>query len=123
MEKILFRQKYKAYYLGVSSILHGLASDSISDYEGRDEHIRQLGELARIFTDSGQIFIASVFNLDDYEAKKLKLLNQPNDILIVNIGESPFNSFKPDANIETDNGVDAVYNILRQQEIILDYYL
>jgi len=54
-----------------------LASDVANSYEDRDEHIRQIGELARIFTDSGQIFITSIFNLDDYEAKKLKLLNQP----------------------------------------------
>ena len=124
LESKLFEMKYKAYYLGVSSLLHGLASDAVSDYEGRDEHIRQIGELARIFTDSGQIFVTSIFNLDDFEAEKLKLLNQPNDILSVNVGESPFNSFQPDANINADGAVAAVCNLLRQQDIILlDYYL
>lgn len=124
LESKLFEMKYKAYYLGVSSLLHGLASDAVSDYEGRDEHIRQIGELARIFTDSGQIFVTSIFNLDDYEAEKLKLLNQPNDILTVNVGESPFNSFQPDANINADGAAEEVCNLLRQQDIILlDYYL
>lgn len=123
LEGRLFKMKYKAYYLGVSSLLHGLASDAASGYEGRDEHIRQIGELARIFTDSGQIFITSIFNLDDYEVEKLKLLNQPNDILIVNIGETPFNSFKPDAGIEMDGAVDAVCDLLKKQDIILEYYL
>lgn len=123
LENKLFKMNFKAYYLGVSSLLHGLASDSIPDYEGRDDHIRYIGELARIFTDSGQIFITSVFNLDDYEAEKLKLLNQPNDILIINIGESPFNSFRPDASINMDGAVNAVCDLLKQQEIILDYYL
>jgi len=123
LENRLFKLKYKAYYLGVSSLLHGLASDADSGYEGRDGHIRQIGELARIFTDSGQIFITSIFNLDDYEAEKLKLLNQPNEILIVNIGESPFNSFQPDASIKTDGAVDAVCDLLKKQDIILEYYL
>ncbi len=126
LEKKLFDMKYKAYYLGVSSLMHGLASDAVSGYEGRDEHIRHIGELARIFTDSGQIFITSVFNLDDYEAGKLKLLNQPNEILIVNTGDSPFNSFQPDAAVsgtDVDGAVNAACELLRKHEIIIDYYL
>jgi len=95
-----------------------------NSYEDRDEHIRQIGELARIFTDSGQIFITSIFNLDDYEAKKLKLLNQPNEIIVVNIGQTPFNNFVPDANIEdTEGAVEAVCELLKRQEIILEYYI
>ncbi len=124
LEERLFNMKYKAYYLGVSSILHGLASDVANDYEDRDEHIRQIGELARIFTDSGQIFITSIFNLDDYEAKKLKLLNQPNEIIVVNIGQTPFNNFVPDASIEdTEGAVEAVGDLLKRHEIILEYYI
>lgn len=123
LESRLFEMKFKSYYLGVGSFLHGLASDSVLEYEGRDEHIRQIGELARIFTDSGQIFITSIFNLDDYEADKLKLLNQPNEILIINVGESPFYSFKPDSNISENGAVESICGLLKKQDIIIDYYL
>jgi bifunctional enzyme CysN/CysC len=123
LEKRLFSEGYKAYYLGVSNLLHGLASDTDSSFEERDEHIRKIGELARIFTDSGQIFITSIFNLDDFEVEKLKLLNQPNEILVVNAGESPFNKFKADANIQIDGAVDKVCGLLKKQDIILDFYL
>jgi len=123
LEEKLFQMKYKVYYLGVSSILYGLASESTVSYENREEHIRQIGELARILTDSGQIFITTVFNLDDYEAEKLKLLNQPNDIIVVNVGETPFNKFVPDANIGPDGAVEAVCDLLKRQEIILEYYI
>ncbi len=127
LEDRLFKRNYKAYYLGVSSLLNGLAADSSTDFQARDSQIRQIGELARIFTDAGQIFITSVFDLDDYEAEKLKLLNQPNEIIIVNVGQSPFNSFKPDSNISTgrslDSTVDSICDLLKQQEIILDYYI
>ena len=127
LESRLFTMNYKAYYLGVSSLLNGLAAEASPDFQARDNQIRQIGELARIFTDAGQIFITSVFNLDDYEAEKLKLLNQPNEIIIVNAGESPFNSFKPDSNINIngtlENTVDSICDLLKQQEIILDYYI
>ncbi|NLD50474.1 MAG: GTP-binding protein [Clostridiaceae bacterium] len=123
LEKRLFEMKYKAYYLGVSSLASGLAEEASIELESRYEYIRQIGELARIFTDSGQILITSVYNIDDYEAELLKLLNQPNDILIINIEESPFVNFVPDASIKIDNAVDAVCSILAKQSIILDYYI
>ncbi len=127
LESRLFKMNYKAYYLGVSSLLNGLASEGTTDSGSRENQIKQIGELARIFTDAGQIFITSVFNLDDYEAEKLKLLNQPHEIIVVNIGESPFNNFKPEKNIPGDSSVDetveSVCRLLQQQEIILDYYI
>jgi bifunctional enzyme CysN/CysC len=123
LERKLFDLQYKAYYLGVSGLSLGLASEPVSAYESRDEHIRQIGELARIFTDSGQIFITSVFNLEDYEAEKLKLLNQPHDIFIINIGETPFTGFQPAAHIGLAGAVNEVCNLLQKEEIILEYHI
>lgn len=123
LEKKLFSMDYKTYYLGVKNLLHGLAAEEVANEEDRDKQIRQIGELARILTDSGQIFITSVLNLDDDEAGKLKLLNQPNEILIINIGETPFNHFIPNLSIDGDGAVEAVCSLLKKQEIILDYYL
>lgn len=122
LEKKLFDLKYKSYYLGISSILNGIG-DLVSEYEQREDHIRQLGELARILTDSGLIFITSVFNLDDYEARNLKLLNYPNEILIINVGDSPFDTFIPDATVDCGDVLEGVCNILKNQEVILEYYI
>ena len=125
LEKRLFYLSYKTFYLGVASLLNGLA-EGISDKEEREEQIRKLGELARIITDSGQIFITSVFRLDDFEAEKLKLLNEPSEILVVTVGESPFTSFLPDAAViwaDTPAAVDEICTLLRKHEILLDFYL
>ena len=125
LEQRLFSQSYKTFYLGIASLLHGLATGTAAQ-EDRDEQIRELGELARIITDSGQIFITSIFRLDDFEAAKLKLLNRPSEILVVTIDESPFTSFQPDAAItaaEIPEAVDAVCELLRKREIMLDFYL
>lgn len=123
LEKKLFDMKHKAYFIGISSLLGGLGSDVYSGNEDRTEQIHQIGELARIFTDSGQIFITSVFNLDDYEALILKKLNEPKDILVVNVGESPFSNFVPDANVGMDEAVDEICNILVSKEIIIEYFI
>lgn len=127
LESKLFRLNHKVYYLGVASLLSGLAAESTTGFEARDSQVRQIGELARIFTDAGQIFITSVFNLDDYEAEKLKLLNQPHEIIIINIGETPFDGFRPEVNIGLDRSLEyavaSICDLLKQQEIILDYYI
>lgn len=109
LEYKLFKSNYVTYYLGIAGL-----EDASGD---RDSQIAKIGELGRIFTDAGQIFITSVFNLDDYEAERLKLLNENNEILIVNIGESPFDSYVPDENIKySDSGavVDSLFGLFKK---------
>lgn len=109
LEYKLFKSNYVTYYLGIAGL-----EDASSD---RDSQIAKIGEISKIFTEAGQIFITSVFNLDDYEAEKLKLLNENNEILIVNIGESPFDSYVPDENIKySDIGavVDSLFGLFKK---------
>lgn len=112
IEKKLIQKKYKVFYLKVSSPLHELDTNTVSVYNGRDEHIRRIGELARIFTDAGQVFITSVLNLTANEIKKLRLLNHPNEILIINTAETSFGRFQRDTNIDDDNVMDTICSLL-----------
>ncbi|KJJ84216.1 bifunctional sulfate adenylyltransferase subunit 1/adenylylsulfate kinase protein [Candidatus Omnitrophus magneticus] len=129
VEKKLFDDKFKTYYLGLPSISSGMYSDIIgsSRYEEREEEIRRLGELARILTGAGLIFITVLFDVDDYDVEKLKLLNAPNEILVINAGENNFNKFKIDLEIpqdeELEQAVSSVYSLLEKHEVILEYYL
>ena len=89
--------------------------------------IRRLGELARIITDSGQIFITTIDEVDDYDIEKLKLLNEPNEILVINIGDSNLNNFPAnlflEANVKIEKAVEKIFQLLKEKEIILEYYL
>ncbi len=108
LEYKLFKSNYSTYYLGIANLTAGSGD--------RDSQIRQIGELAGILADAGQIFITSVFNLEDYEAEKLKLLNKNHEITIVNIGESPFDSFVPDEDIKYSDIreiVDSLFGLLK----------
>ena len=122
LEKELFDKDFKVYYLGISNIVQGLERDI---YQDRDEHIRRLGELARIMTDSGQIFITTISNIDDYDLEKLKLLNEPNEIIVVNVGENIFNKYQLDLNIEAnepqETALPKIIKLLREKEIIIEY--
>jgi len=127
LERRLFNNNFKAYYLGISSIKHGLDADLAHNSDTNDEYIRRLGELAHIMTDSGQIFITTISNTDEYDIEKLKLLNEPHDILIIKVGDENQNNFDANLTIESDadteDAVNQVYTLLIQKEIILEYYL
>lgn len=127
LEKKLFSLNCKAYYLGMENVERGLDADLRVDGEIRDDPIRRLGELARIFTDAGLIFITSLSDVDDHDLRTLELLNSPNEIVTVNIGENAFSTFLPtlnlDAGSEAGPGVEAVCAVLHEKKVILDYQI
>ena len=91
VEGELFHGGRNAYYFGLANLAGGLdadiaSADQSSSGETREENIRHLGEIAHFLTDAGQIVITVVADLDVYEAETLRILNQPNDLLIVRIG-------------------------------------
>ncbi len=125
LEQKLFALNFKAYYLGLENLSRGLDADLRPDDDVRDNPLRRLGELARIFTDSGQIFITSLADVDDYDLQTLTLLNSPNEILTIHIGENPFVNFQPNlilaAQLDRMIGVAAVCDLLKQMNVILEY--
>jgi bifunctional enzyme CysN/CysC len=83
VEDHLVRKGLSAYYLGIANVLGGISSDVTPAADARDEHIRRLGELSRIMYDAGLIFIATVSDLEAYEAKILTDLCSPAQPLII----------------------------------------
>ncbi|MBT7165174.1 MAG: sulfate adenylyltransferase subunit CysN [Victivallales bacterium] len=123
VERELFRRNMNSYYLGITNLLGGLDADLGDGFAARDEHLRRLGELARIMTDAGLIFIAAATDADEVDLGKLKLLSQPNELLIVTVGKG---SSEQDADlcladIAEDEQLQAVFQLLSAQNIIPEY--
>ena len=57
---MLFQESYRSYVLDGDNIRHGLNSDLSFLPEDRKENIRRIGEVAKLFVDSGQI-VSSAF--------------------------------------------------------------
>jgi bifunctional enzyme CysN/CysC len=127
LEQGLFQNGMNAYYLGVANIDRGLDADLGSVADSAGERLRRIGELARILTDAGLIFITTIDDADDFDIGILKLLNEPNEILVVNLGENGFSRYKPDLQLP-DGGavadaVSSVADLLKAKEIIVDYQI
>ena len=127
LEKRLFTRNLNAYYLGMSNIVRGLDADLRAESVRHDDHIRRLGELARIMTDAGQIFITSIEDADQYDLRTLQLLNSPNDIVVVSVGPNGVGDYQPDLSLDADadvsESVGKVCELLREREVILEYYI
>ena len=66
----LFRNGFRSYCLDGDNIRHGLNSDLSFRKEDRKENIRRIGEVTKLFVDSGQI-ISSAFISPFREDRKL----------------------------------------------------
>ncbi|OGW81970.1 MAG: adenylyl-sulfate kinase [Omnitrophica bacterium RIFCSPLOWO2_12_FULL_44_17] len=125
LERKLFDSGCKAYYLGFENLETGLDADQNYAQDSREEKIRRLGELGRILTDSGQIFVTTMPDLDDYDIGNLKKLISPYEAFVVNVGTSSFQEFKSDLNIskadDPREAINRVCKLLKEKEIIFEY--
>ena len=91
------------------------------------ERLRRIGELARIITDAGLIFITTIDDADDYDIETLKQLNEPSEILVINLGENSFSRYHPDLLIPSGGtvaeAVKKVADLLKTKEIIIEYQI
>ena len=85
VEQKLFQMNYKTYLLDGDNVRHGLNKDLGFNEESRVENIRRIGEVAKLFLDSGIIVLTafiSPFNSDRDLARSLVRKEQFIEIFI-----------------------------------------
>lgn len=124
VERELFRRNLNSYYLGVTNLQGGLDADLGSGVTAGDEHLRRLGELARIMTDAGLIFISALPEADEVDLDKLRLLGQPNELLVVALGQATHSRHADLCLAEASDDEDqihAILELLSAQSVIPEY--
>ncbi len=125
LEQRLFQKHYLAYYLGISSLSSGLDADVASSSEDKEEQLRRLGELARILTGAGHLFITTLDHADAYDIAILQTLNTPYEILVVNVGDSADTELKADLQFQVgedlDQSLEKICTLLQQMDVLRDY--
>ncbi len=92
VEKTLFENGAKTYFLGIGNLLRGLDADIEGHKSKRREHVRRLGEVGHILMDAGLIVLATASNLNDEELHLLQEVTDRSGIFIVNVGPNQFRS-------------------------------
>ena len=123
LERRLIDSKNAAYYLNPANLAEGLDSDVFDEQERREEQIRRFGELARIMTDAGMLFITSFSDADKYDLELLARLTAPNEFLHVSMNgnadrNEAENSVALDEKLSQTDAVNRIFSRLTRQEII-----
>jgi len=126
LEKQLIRDGNAAYYLGPSSLTDGLDSDVIDERDRREEQIRRLGELARILTDAGTLFVTALGDADPNDLDLLARLTVSNEFFHVSLSGSSSpseNRLSLDDQLSAEEAVPVIIRSLTSQEILPDYVI
>lgn len=124
LEAALFSAQYQSYYSGIENIRAGLDAELDDCDLYATERIFHLGELARILTDAGLIFITTIDNVDASDIQALRKLNEPYEMLVLWSGDQTppsgvdrtFDSSQDPSKCVTD-----ILDSLRLEEVIPDY--
>jgi bifunctional enzyme CysN/CysC len=121
LEQTLFEKGCNTYYFGVSNYFQELDHDAQQLAMDREQHLEQLGQLARVVTDAGMLFITTIFDGDDFELERLALLTSPHKVMTINVGENVFNRFPIDVQLpyrpDMDEAIDAITQTLNERDI------
>jgi bifunctional enzyme CysN/CysC len=127
LERALFNRGRFVYYLGLSNLSESLGAEVNFEPVAREEQIRRLGEVARLFADAGCILICAVPSLDSPEAGILKVLAAPSEMLVIGVGqelETDLNLAEMfDTSVSVDDCVSRITHVLVQSEVLTDYHI
>lgn len=127
VERALFKRGCRTYYLSIARLFSDLEEDGHAPTVSREEHIRQLGELARLMTDSAMLFITTLADADDFELELLKKLNSPKDIFVVNVGEKLLDRFPVDVSLpaapDLAESVKEITQVLTLKNVLIEYLI
>jgi adenylylsulfate kinase len=83
LEQVLIQRGHLAYVLDGDNIRHGLNKNLGFSPEDREENIRRIGEVAKLFVDAGLIVITSFISPYRADRDKVRALMQPGEFLEV----------------------------------------
>ncbi|MBD3261721.1 MAG: adenylyl-sulfate kinase, partial [Candidatus Altiarchaeales archaeon] len=105
LERKLFEEGRKVYFLGIGNILRGLDGD-ISKEE-RSEHVRRLGEVANILLDAGLIVFLTASDLEKHDIKVLDTILSGEELLkVCVVQELDVNGFMYDLVLTPEDTVE-----------------
>jgi adenylylsulfate kinase len=77
VERMLYKKGCTTYALDGDNVRHGLCADLSFSPEDRTENIRRIGEMVKLFVDSGKIVITAFISPYRKDRNKVRSLLQP----------------------------------------------
>jgi len=122
LESSLFAEGRFVYFLGIGSVLYGLAADIREGSGDHDEDIRRLAEVAHLMIDSGLILVVTASSLRPEDLELILTAVDPGHVVTVWVGAGPTTGLACDAELPGDSVEGCVKSIrgLLQKKNLLD---
>lgn len=126
VEKYLNQNNYAVYLLDGDNIRHGINKDLGFDEDDRNENIRRITEIAKLFQDAGLIVLVSFITPFEEMRKRAKEIIGENNIIEVYVKASIETCMKRDPkglykkNIENFTGIASPYETPINPDMIID---
>lgn len=130
LEEKLFEMGHHVYLLDGDNVRHGLCGDLGFSDQARVENIRRIGEVAKLFVDSGAIVLAAFISPFREDRRLVRELVEPSEFAEIfmdtplNVCESrdPKGLYKKARSGEIKNftGVDSLYEAPEAAELVIN---
>ncbi len=130
VERVLIERGVAAYVLDGDNIRHGLSSDLGFSPEDRQENIRRIGEVAKLFVEAGVLVLCAFVSPYRADREKLRARAGKSDFIEIHVSASletcrtrdPKGLYSKAASglIEDLTGVGAPYEPPERPELVLD---
>jgi adenylylsulfate kinase len=81
VEQVLFQQRCRTFVFDGDNVRHGLCSDLGFSQEDRVENIRRIGEMAKLFIESGTIALTAFISPYRTDRERVRALVAPGDFI------------------------------------------
>ena len=125
VERRLFEAGRYVYYLAVGEFLHGVADDLAFHASVRDEQIRRLSQIARLFAQAGCLLLATLADADEAELGLIRQLAAPSEVIAVALSDDSPLGVQPAltlaAGSEISDCTDRIADLLVHEEVLIDF--
>lgn len=125
LELRLFLENHQAYFLSPSCLERESALENDSGL--KEEQVEKLGEVARLLTGAGLIFITCMEEIDQFDLERLRRLNEPHELFVVAWGialpgDNPVQVALP-SNLAIGDALDRILAGLNTAGIVGDFQI
>ena len=125
VERRLFEAGRYVFYLAGSDFLEGVADDLAFHASARDEHIRRMAQIARLFAQAGCLLLATLADVDEAELSLIRQLAAPSEVIAVGIADESPLGIQPALTLAPSDGIsectERIASLLVQEEILIDF--
>jgi len=131
LEHLLTDNGYKCYVLDGDNVRHGLNSNLGFSDADREENIRRVGEVSKLFADAGMIVLSSFISPFRRDRRLVRELHAAGDLLFIEVfmdtpldiceDRDPKKLYEKARRGEIKNftGIDSPYEVPEQSELVI----